>query len=110
VGRRPTGRALRLIKCMVPSRTLCAGDSLGEASTFAVGGLDIVGSVGARAELFVFKGSAGGWIDDGVGAARKRFELRGEVRGAERGGDAGCGLAARMRKGVVLGHSLSRGE
>jgi hypothetical protein len=60
------------------------------------GGLDPVGSVGIRAELFVFKGSVSGWIDDSVG------ELRSEIRGMERGGDAACGLAARMRKGVVL--------
>ena len=35
---------------------------------FVGGGLDPVASIGARAELFVFKGSAGGWIDEGVGA------------------------------------------
>jgi hypothetical protein len=49
---------------MVRSRTLYAGDFHGLASNFVVGGLDPVGSVGARAELFVFKGSAGEWIDD----------------------------------------------
>jgi hypothetical protein len=27
-----------------------------------------IGSVRAGADFFVFKGSAGGWIDDGVGA------------------------------------------
>jgi hypothetical protein len=37
-------------------------------ANFVGGGLDPVGSVRAGADFFVFKGSAGGWIDDGVGA------------------------------------------
>lgn len=55
-----------------------------------------------RPELFVFRGSIGGWIDDGVGAPRKMFELRSEIRGVECGGDAAYGLAAVTRTGDVL--------
>ena len=67
MGRRSAGRTLWLTKTMLGRvREI----SLGEASTFIVGGLDPVGNVGAEAELFVFKGSASGWIDDGVGAVK----------------------------------------
>jgi hypothetical protein len=40
--------------------------ALGEAAKSVGGGLDPVGGVGAGAELFVLKGSAGGWNDDSV--------------------------------------------
>jgi hypothetical protein len=53
-------------------------------------------------ELFVYKGSDGGWIDDGAGAVRNRFELRSEICGMERGGDAASRLPAGTRTGVVL--------
>jgi hypothetical protein len=42
---------------------------LGKAANFV--GLDPGGGVRVRAELFVFEGCPGGWIDDGVGAERK---------------------------------------
>jgi hypothetical protein len=51
-------------------------------ANFVGGGLDPVGSVGAEAELFVFKGSAGDKIDDGVGAVEK-------VRAAQRSSRCG---------------------
>jgi hypothetical protein len=70
-------------------------------ANFVGGGLEPVGSVGAGAELSVFKGSPGGWIDDGVGAV-ERLELRSELCGVERGGDAAFWLAAGTRTGVVL--------
>ena len=45
--------------------------SSAETANFVGGGLDPIGSVGPGVDLFVFKGSAGGWIDDSVGAVRK---------------------------------------
>jgi hypothetical protein len=75
--------------------------AFGEAADFVGAGLDPVGGVGARAELFVFKESTGGWIDDGVGAVRKRFDDCSEIRGVERGDDAAVGLSAVTRSGAV---------
>jgi hypothetical protein len=76
VGRFPVGRALWLIKYSVPLSMWLREITLGEAADFVGGGLDPVGSIGAGAELFVLKRSAGGRIDDGVGTAKKRVELR----------------------------------
>jgi hypothetical protein len=72
----------------------CVRGGLGEAANFV--------GVGAGAELFVLKGSAGGWIDDRVRAGTRSLELRSEIYCVERGGDATCGLAAVTKMGLVL--------
>lgn len=116
VGRWPAVRALWLIKCMVSVPDLVCGrlPSVRRPNSLAVAWIQEVAWNGA--ELFVLEGGPSGWIDDSVGAGRKRLDGCIEMRCLGCGGDAASwrGLVtktgfARVKRGgsgVILGGGI----